>query len=50
MRREEKRKAEKDRVMAEDDPEKQRRWEKKEQKRQQKRQAPKMKQLSVKAL
>lgn len=50
VRREEKRKQEKDRVMAEDDPEKQRRWEKKEQKRQLKRKAPKMKQLSVKAL
>lgn len=50
QRREEKRKAEKEKVMAEEDPEKQRRWEKKEQKRQQKRQAPKMKQLSVKAL
>lgn len=50
LRREEKRKQEKDRVMAEEDPEKQRRWEKKEQKRQAKRNAPKMKQLSVKAL
>lgn len=50
VRREEKRKQEKDRVMAEEDPEKQRRWEKKEQKRQLKRKAPKMKQLSVKAL
>lgn len=50
LRREEKRKLEKERVMAEDDPEKQRRWEKKEQKRQQKRSQPKMKQLSVKAL
>lgn len=50
LRREEKRKQEKERVMSEDDPEKQRRWEKKEQKRQQKRKAPKMKQLSIKAL
>lgn len=50
VRREEKRKQEKERVMAEEDPEKQRRWEKKEQKREQKRKAPKMKQLSVKAL
>lgn len=50
LRREEKRKQEKERVMADDDPEKQRRWEKKEQKRQLKRKAPKMKQLSVKAL
>ncbi|GAB0097075.1 Coiled-coil domain-containing protein 47 [Sergentomyia squamirostris] len=50
QRREEKRKQEKERVMAEDDPEKQRRWEKKEQKRQAKKKAPKMKQLSIKAL
>lgn len=50
VRRDEKRKQEKERVLAEEDPEKQRRWEKKEQKRQQKRKAPKMKQLSVKAL
>lgn len=50
LRREEKRKQEKERVMAEEDPEKQRRWEKKEQKRQLKRKAPKMKQLSIKAL
>lgn len=50
QRREEKRKQEKERILAEEDPEKQRRWEKKEQKRQAKRNAPKMKQLSVKAL
>jgi Protein of unknown function (DUF1682) len=50
LRREEKRAKEKERVMADDDPEKQRRWEKKEQKRQAKKQAPKMKQLSIKAL
>lgn len=50
VRREEKRKQEKDKILAEEDPEKQRRWEKKEQKRQAKRSAPKMKQLSVKAL
>lgn len=49
LRREEKRKQEKEKVLAEDDPEKQRRWEQKEQKRQQKRNAPKMKQLSIKA-
>lgn len=36
--------------MAEDDPEKQRKWEKKEQKRQAKKSQPKMKQLSIKAL
>ena len=50
QRREDKRKQEKERVMAEDDPEKQRKWEKKEQKRQLKKNAPKMKQLSLKAL
>ncbi|XP_052868521.1 PAT complex subunit CCDC47 [Anopheles cruzii] len=50
LRREEKRKAEKEKMLAEEDPEKQRRWEKKEQKRQLKKQAPKMKQLSIKAL
>lgn len=36
--------------MAEDDPEKQRRWEAKEQKRQAKKKAPKMKRLAVKSL
>lgn len=46
----EKRKMEKERILAEEDPDKQRRWEKKEQKRQQKRNQPKMKQLSVKAM
>jgi len=50
VRREEKRKLEKEKILSEDDPEKQRRWEKKEQKRQLKRKAPKMKQLSIKAL
>lgn len=50
QRREEKRKLEKERILAEDDPEKQRRWELKEQKRQMKRKTPKMKQLKVKAL
>lgn len=50
IRREEKRKLEKERAMAEEDPEKQRRWEKKDLKRQQKRSGMKMKQLSVKAL
>lgn len=50
LRNMEKRKAEKERILAEEDPEKQRRWEKKEQKRQQKRSQPKMKQLSVKAM
>jgi len=41
---------EKEKILSEDDPEKQRRWEKKEQKRQLKKKAPKMKQLSIKAL
>ncbi|CAH4030154.1 PAT complex subunit CCDC47 [Pieris brassicae] len=50
QKREEKRKQEKEKILAEDDPEKQRRWELKEQKRQQKRKAPKMKQLKVKAM
>lgn len=36
--------------MAEDNPEKQRRWELKEQKRQAKKKAPKMKRVSIKAL
>lgn len=36
--------------MADEDPERQRRWEEKEQKRQAKKRAPKMKQLKVKAL
>ncbi|XP_055387974.1 PAT complex subunit CCDC47 [Condylostylus longicornis] len=49
-RREDKRKQEKERVMAEDDPEKQRRWELKEQKRQAKKKAPKMKRLAVKSI
>lgn len=50
QRREDKRKQEKERVLAEDDPEKQRRWEIKEQKRQAKKKAPKMKRLAVKSL
>lgn len=50
QKREEKRKQEKEKIMNEDDPEKQRRWEKKEKKRAAKKQAPKMKQLSIKAL
>ncbi|XP_077303030.1 PAT complex subunit CCDC47 isoform X2 [Arctopsyche grandis] len=49
QRREDKRRVEKDRILAED-PEKQRRWERKEQKRQLKKKTPKMKQLKVKAL
>ncbi|KAF5291412.1 hypothetical protein FQR65_LT01723 [Abscondita terminalis] len=49
-RREERKRLEKEKVMADSDPEKQRRWEEKEQKRQAKKRAPKMKQLKVKAL
>lgn len=50
QRREDKRKQEKERILAEEDPEKQRRWELKEQKRQSKKNAPKMKRLAVKSL
>ncbi|XP_037959958.1 coiled-coil domain-containing protein 47 [Teleopsis dalmanni] len=50
QRREDKRKLEKERVLAEDDPEKQRRWELKEQKRQAKKNGPKMKRLAVKTV
>ncbi|XP_076269950.1 PAT complex subunit CCDC47 [Rhynchophorus ferrugineus] len=49
-KREEKKRLEKERIMAEDDPEKQRRWEIREEKRQAKKRAPRMKQLKVKAL
>ncbi|BFF96127.1 coiled-coil domain-containing protein 47 [Drosophila madeirensis] len=50
QRREDKRKQEKERILADEDPEKQRRWEAKEQKRQAKKNAPKMKRLAVKSL
>ena len=50
QKREEKRKQEKEKVMSEDNVDKQKRWEKKEKKREQKKAAPKMKQLSIKAL
>lgn len=49
-RREKRRIQEKERVMAEDNPEKQRRWELKEQKRQARKKAPKMKRVSIKSL
>ncbi|KAE8739621.1 hypothetical protein FOCC_FOCC014886 [Frankliniella occidentalis] len=49
-KREEKRRQEKERIMLEEDPEKQRKWEEKDMKRQMKKKAPKMKQLKVKAL
>lgn len=50
QRREDRKRIEKEKIMAEADPERQRRWEEKEQKRQAKRRAPRMKQLKVKAL
>jgi len=50
QRREDKRRAEKERIMNEEDPEKQRKWEEREHRRELKRRAPKMKQLKVKAL
>lgn len=50
QRREDKRKAEKERILAEEDPEKQRRMEAKEQKREAKKKAPRMKKLSIKAM
>lgn len=49
-RREERKRLEKEKVMAEDDPEKQRKWEAKEEKKQAKKRAPRMRQLKVKAL
>ncbi|KAK7601859.1 hypothetical protein V9T40_009300 [Parthenolecanium corni] len=49
-RREEKIRKEKERILNEDDPDKQRRWEEKEMKKQMKRKIPKMKQLKVKSL
>lgn len=49
-KREEKRRMEKERMLQESDPEKQRRWEEKEHKRELKRKVPKMKQLKVKAM
>lgn len=50
IKREEKRRTEKERMLAESDPDKQRRWEEKEYKRELKRKVPKMKQLKVKAM
>lgn len=50
QRREDKRKAEKDKILAEEDPDKQRRMEAKEQKREAKKKAPRMKKLSIKAM
>lgn len=50
QKREEKRRMEKEKILAETDPDKQRRWEEKEHKREMKRKVPKMKQLKVKAM
>lgn len=50
MKREEKRRAEKEKMLQEMDPEKQRKWEEKEYKREMKKKIPKMKQLKVKAM
>lgn len=50
QKREDKRQAEKERILLEEDPDKQRKWEEKEQKRLAKKRAPRMKQLKVKAL
>ncbi|KAH9404403.1 Coiled-coil domain-containing protein 47, partial [Tyrophagus putrescentiae] len=50
QKREEKRRMEKEKILAETDPDKQRRWEEKEYKREMKRKVPKMKQLKVKAM
>lgn len=50
LKREERKRLEKEKILAEDDPEKQRRWEEREYKKEIKRKAPKMKQLKVKAM
>lgn len=49
-KREEKRRMEKEKILQESDPDKQRRWEEREYKRELKRKVPKMKQLKVKAM
>jgi hypothetical protein len=50
LKREERRRVEKEKMLNEEDPEKQRKWEEKEYKRELKRKTPKMKQLKVKAM
>ncbi|CAG2103773.1 unnamed protein product [Medioppia subpectinata] len=50
LKREERRRAEKEKMLNDSDPEKQRKWEEKEYKRELKRKTPKMKQLKVKAM
>ncbi|KAI1279562.1 PAT complex subunit CCDC47 [Halotydeus destructor] len=49
-KREERRRVEKEKILNEEDPDKQRRWEEKEHKREMKRKTPRMKQLKVKAM
>lgn len=50
IKREERRRQEKEKILAETDPDKQRKWEEKEYKREMKRKTPKMKQLKVKTM
>ena len=50
LKKDERRRQEKEKMLNESDPEKQRRWEEKEYKRELKRKTPKMKQLKVKAM
>jgi len=50
MKREERKRAEKEKILNEEDPDKQRKWEEKEYRRELKKKAPKMKQLKVKAM
>ena len=50
QRREDQRRAEKEKIMQSDDPELQRKWEEKEHKREMKRRQPKMKQMKVKGM
>lgn len=50
LKREERRRAEKERILNEDDPEKQRKWEEREYRKDLKRKAPRMKQMKVKAM
>lgn len=50
LKREERRRVEKERIMNEEDPDRQRKWEEREHRRELKRRTPKMKQLKVKTL
>lgn len=50
LKREERRRAEKEKILNEDDPEKQRKWEEREYRKEIKRKTPKMKQMKVKAM